>query len=93
MSSSSTCPAVFVPLQSFWLPVFVSRIPEPLKISPADSISLMRLHSSSLVQFALRDLSSWFGIVSASTQQQFIYTGGRRLTITTNDTNYFPNTK
>ena len=35
-----------------------AEFPEPLKISPTDSISLIRLRSSSLVQFALRDLSS-----------------------------------
>ena len=97
---SSTCPAVFVPLPVFlaslqicFLLLFLSaEFPGPLKISPADSISSIRLHSSSLVQFALRDWSICFGIINASTQQQFIYTKGRRLTIITNDTNYFPKT-
>ena len=66
--------------QIYFLRLFLSALlPEPHKISPADSISLIRLHSSSLVQFALRDLSIYLVLlINASTQQQFIYTRVRR---------------
>ena len=82
-----------ISLQICFLLLFLSALfPEPLKISPADSISLLRVDSSSLVQFGLRGLSIYFGIVNKSTQQQVIYMEMPTYDSTI-DTIYFRNTK
>ena len=81
-------------LQICFLLLFLSaEFPDPLKISPADSISLMRLTlllwSNLLAGFV------HFGLVllMQALSSNLYSTKGRRLTITTNDTNYFRNTK